>query len=126
MIDALEALIQQDPSEVYGDGYSNEYQRAMAVSQMTRTKVDETPKAKELVLQGKVVVLEHSPAYCRITDAVIGENTRIVVIADDRETAVGLTMNQFDPDCRYTVLPEETPAPAPVLVVADDDDNVPF
>jgi len=123
-----------DYAESLGDGYSNEFQRAAAFSQMTRNRRDETARAKTLASIGKFVVLSYYPVYCKATDAVIGEDNRIIGIAKDYETAVGLGLTYgADPEERLDVVcpPDFVPPWKTALLeelnsTSPADDNIPF
>lgn len=119
-----------DRDEEFGDGYRNEFQRAMAVSQMEPCN-DDRRKIAEAVAAGKFVAVSLAPRHCRYTDAVIGEYQHILAIEDDRadaEQAISNLLAQhpgYSDDCHYQVLPHfrpSAPAPAPI----DPSDDVPF
>jgi hypothetical protein len=118
---------QQDLAEEYGDGYRNEFQRALAWSQMSTDIPNDRAKAEALVAQGKTVVLALEPVYCRITDGLMGTAVTIASVGDDYETAVGSVLNN-DPDnlgdTRYEVLPHQVVVKEAVVI--DLDDDIPF
>jgi hypothetical protein len=112
--------------EAENDGYRNEFQRAHAWSRMTTPIKNERNKANELVAQGKTVVLQCSPVYCRITDGILGESVTIVSVGDDYESAVGPVMNALcgeSDEERYEVLPHTTTQNSVVTVTEDE---IPF
>jgi hypothetical protein len=108
------------------DGYTNEWQRAAAVSHI-RGCDDDRSLAVKLVAEGYHVVVELTPWHCSITDAVIGEwvhvwfYDRSLVVCQEK----GLpTEAQHDPDGLVQIWPlvkNVTPAAAPV-----EDDGIPF
>lgn len=133
----INALVHPDDlAEEFGDGYTNEYQRALAFSQMTRVRKDELPRAKALAAIGKFVLVSYYTVYCRATDAILGEDNRIIGIAKDYETAVGMGLNHgaTDSDERLDVIcpPDFVPPWKAALLAelnapsATNDDNIPF
>jgi hypothetical protein len=114
---------EQDRAEEFGDGYRNEFQRAAAVSQI-RGADDDRSLANKFVAEGYCVVVELSPWYCSITDAVLG--TRVHVWFHDRSRQVCLDkgMPPYDPDTRVEVWPVLPTVPAAAEPV--EDTGVPF
>jgi len=71
----------------FGDGYSNDSQRAYALSQMETPRKNERKKAEELAKSGKYVIINTHPIYCKSTDAVLGDATVIEKVYDNEEEA---------------------------------------
>ena len=69
------------------DGYTNDSQRAFAHSQVTTPKENDVAKANELAAQGKYVVMVLNNAYCKSTDAVLGQHQTIHSVNDNMEDA---------------------------------------
>jgi len=114
--------------EAENDGYRNELQRAFAHSSATTPRRSERKKAAELVAAGKFVVLHCWAVYCRSTDAILGEESKIVSVGDTYEDAAGPVLNELardnNDDSFYTVLspvPATVAAPAPATT-----DECPF
>jgi hypothetical protein len=118
----------QDQAEEFGDGCTNEFQRAFAVSQMTTPRRNDRSKAAALVRAGKFVVLHCYPVYCRATDAVLGEACAIVSVANTYEEAVGKVLNagEPDPEDRYEVLPAPAAQVSAYVPQAESGEEVPF
>ena len=85
----LTSMIKENFDQEYGDGYTNDYQRAFAHSQTTTPRENATKKAKELAKQGKFVVLVEAPVYCKSTDACLGSSIVIHKVCNTREEAEG-------------------------------------
>ena len=80
-----ESLLDRD--EEFGDGYSNDAQRAFAHSQATTPRTNDLKKAEELAKQGKYVVVMEAPVYCKSTDGCLGTSISIEKICSTREEA---------------------------------------
>lgn len=65
MINALIA------DEEFGDGCTNEFQRAFEVSRMSEHRIDISGDIAALVAAGRFVVTTDDYVYCRYTDAVL-------------------------------------------------------
>jgi hypothetical protein len=116
--------------DLEGDGYSNEYQRCYAQSQILYPRKDESEQAKELTLAGKCVVMAYHERYCPVTDGFMHcdhliervcdsyEEAQAAVIEILEETAHGLDVGIYQ-------LPPE-PKSQPVPAVPDFDDSIPF
>lgn len=61
----------QDLAEEFGDGCSNEFQRAFEVSRMSEHRVDISDKIAAMVAAGRFVVTTDDYVHCRYTDAVL-------------------------------------------------------
>jgi hypothetical protein len=81
----VESLLDRD--EDFGDGYSNDAQRAFAHSQTTTPRKNDTKKAQELAKQGKYVVVVEAPVYCKSTDGCLGTSVSIEKVCSTREEA---------------------------------------
>jgi len=79
--------IHPDELEDFGDGYTNDSQRAFANSQATTPRYNDTKKANKLAAQGKYVVLVIDNVHCKATDAVLGQNISIHSVYDSKEEA---------------------------------------
>ncbi len=105
------------------DGYRNEFQRAFAHASATTPRPTERRKAAELVASGKFVVLHCWAVYCRATDAILGESSKIVSVGDTYEDAAGPVLNELarenNDDSYYTVL---SPVPAKVAAPVESDE----
>jgi hypothetical protein len=103
------------------DGFSNDSQRAFAVSCARR---DHAPNdAPALVALGFFVAVEHAPEYCRITDACMGTRTVVLGAYATREAAAAHCAASYDElgDSTFEVLPR-VPAPRPLPPVASSDE----
>ena len=126
-----------DVADMMGDGYRNEHQRQHAASGIAfRASQDSNPdhdRIARLLAAGKHVAVRYTPAYCRSTDAYIGEVRSLFCYADTHEAVLsdikyrfrdGLDANDED---RLEILPAlPAPAPAPYGEPGGIDDGVPF
>lgn len=116
-----------EQTEEFGDGYHNEFQRCLAQSQMQSPCKNELATAVALSKEGKTVV-EHHPVYCKVTDALVGTESRIVSIGRDYESAIGpvlnaMGINQEFGDSTYEIFPKSVTAPSPIVF---GDNEIPF
>jgi hypothetical protein len=114
--------------EIWGDGYSNEYQRVAAQQLIFRPLRHEEPEARRLTLAGKFVVLHAFPRYCSITDGFLGEEKVIVKACDSQAEAEALVAEvRHDDDGETQTYIYEFPAPVEARpIVEADDDDIPF
>lgn len=116
---------EQDRAEEFGDGYTNDFQRAAAVSQM-RGANDDRDLANKLVAEGNCVVVELSPWHCSITDAVIGQRVHVWFADRSRQVCLDKGMpchSQVDHDSLIQVWPL---LPTPQVCSCASCDDVPF
>ncbi len=116
----------QDLAEEFGDGYSNEFQRAHAWSAMTTPRPHAFPKAEHLAAEGKFVLVSEHTVYCRITDGILGGASHIEAVADTRaeiEAILAAKLGDEYDETSYTILPRLKVAQAPVI---DQTDDIPF
>ena len=128
---AIEEMYPTHPDWEEPDGYSNEFQRAYAHSQATTPRKNETDKAKQLAKSGKYVVLATYPIFCKHTDAILGDETTIEKVFDNREEANQYGEKQSEAshgEVNYRVVgPEDlVPKPQPPPEPTSPDDDVPF
>lgn len=112
--------------EAENDGCRNEYQRALAVSQMRHNSG--RAYAESLVQQGRTVLVQVTTAYCPMTDGILGEHVSVLRTGDDRREIErwmgGLPDDYFDPEGRVEIL---EPAPACAQPCRPDPaDEIPF
>ncbi len=122
----------QDQAEEFGDGYTNDAQRAHAHSQMTTPRPDYLPEARILVARGWYVLVCEYSVFCRATDGILGGATCIVARSTDRATLEQLAANEHEA-CRgeesFYVLPRVVDDPLTPLnphINDDADEQVPF
>ena len=114
--------------EAENDGFSNDYQRAFAVSHMRRKpRTNGRAAAETLVAQGLFVAVEFSPEYCSITDGLLGEVCTLVAHGLTREEVVA-RLSDLRPleelgDSRFEIWPQ---VKAPALPVAPETNDIPF
>jgi hypothetical protein len=77
--------------ELLGDGYSNEFQRAYAASQLGRLVINERAQAAALTAAGKYVVCAQQEVCCNVTDALLGYDFVIIKVCDTLAEAETLT-----------------------------------
>jgi len=119
--------IHPDEIENFGDGYTNDSQRAFAHSQMTTPRHNDTDKANELAAQGKYVVMTINNAHCRSTDAVIGQHQTIHSVHDNNADAVKSAEEIYNScDDVRIISPESIKSKEPVKSTTPDIDDVPF
>ena len=73
--------------EAENDGYSNDLQRALAVSRLNANLRNDRRKLPELLANGLTVYMLCETVYCRSTDAVLGETCKIVGCDQDHKVA---------------------------------------
>lgn len=119
----------QDRDEEFGDGYSNEFQRAHAVSSMNRPP-SEIGRAKELAAKGLFVVCYEYTQYCKLTDGILGSSVALSAAFKHLDAAQAhankLAEESHGEDSPFIVYPpgQEPQAPAPAPATPEDD--VPF
>lgn len=123
LIYILGMMNEQDRAEEMGDGYTNEWQRAAAVSRMREVDAGRE-NANRLVAEGFCVVVELSPRYCSITDAVIGTCVHVWFVDRSRQVCLENTP-PHDPDVRVEIWPALPLAPQTTAAPVEDD-GVPF
>lgn len=114
-----------DQAEEFGDGFSNEFQRAFFVSSLHANRVNHTPAAAFLSAIGRFAVLSEHEVCCPATDGLIGYS---VVLEDhfasraEAEAFVGDRPIYGEHVWVYEppVAPEPVSAPVPV------EDDIPF
>jgi len=115
---------QQIEMQAEDDGCRNEFQRAMALSQMEQPLVrDGRELANKLVSEGNHVSVSLTPRHCRYTDAVIGEHVTVFFADRSRQVVVdkGFPARQPDSDECWQIWPLAVPAPVQV-----ETSDVPF
>jgi hypothetical protein len=117
--------------DLWGDGYSNEYQRVAAQQLLERPLRNETLRARELTIEGKFVVLVSFPRYCRFTDGLLGQETVIEKIFDTdaqaQDWVAGYAADYYDADdARHWLYPQVAFGPAKPLFLDEIDDEIPF
>jgi hypothetical protein len=102
----------QDLNEEAGDGYSNDFQRALEVSRLRHDSNRDEVLGLALFISGagRFAVVEIYPAYCPITDAVVGDHYRLLGDYLTRKEAVEAVEANHDPDSAYRIFPEELPS----------------
>jgi hypothetical protein len=129
----------------YEMGCASDAQNALAQSRMEFT--DDTSKIKELAAQGNYVVVIEGPAYCGVTDAIIGTRRMYAFHSPNQKTAMDnaseynadcdpetfavVYFKGFDPDgplvqMRNPDAEPVTPPEAPKLLPLSGDDDIPF
>jgi hypothetical protein len=125
-----------DVADMMGDGYQNEHQRQHAASRhafsVSRDECETDEQIARLLASGRHVAVEYQPAYCRSTDAFIGEHKSVLLHGPTRAALVAELEAQFakEDNClddgRLVLLPA---LPLDVPARADEagsDDGVPF
>lgn len=123
--------IQEQEHLDYEMGAASEYSNAHAVSRMRHQEEanDQIAAGLAAVANGKFIVITEAPAYCHMTDAIIGSWRHLDSIHDTREAAterlfeVGADMN---PDENAYILPAAPRQPQAKPYVALTDDEIPF
>jgi hypothetical protein len=108
--------------ELLGDGYSNEFQRAYAVSQLGRSVINERAQAAALTAAGKYVVCAEQEVCCNLTDALLGYDFVIIKVCeylDEAETLIAGSDYVF-------LFQPELPGLLPTEQSTDTDDEIPF
>jgi hypothetical protein len=120
--------IEENYEQEVPDGYSNDSQRAFAMSQSTTQCHNDRRKAEELAKQGKYVILGGTNAHCKATDGVVGQNLTIHSIHDnsqEAQTEIKKIYGDFDFIDLVTPQSIHTPKSHPSYKQPDDKD-VPF
>lgn len=117
--------IERQELEAENDGYRNDYQRAMAVSQMRQEPSNGQAVAERFANEGLYAVVVEVPVYCKITDALLRNDIRCLG-AFESLRAAEIRCNACDPEERPRIVsPPSDPDPRDVNAAADDED-VPF
>jgi hypothetical protein len=118
-----------DAAELQGDGYTPEHQRvhAQARASLSAQHNPDDVRIESALAAGRFVAVAYTPAYCRSTDAYIGE-VRYMVCDGATRAAVNAQLEvriasglDVDDDARVEILPRETPVVSPVVA-----DEIPF
>lgn len=111
-------------------GCASEFQNSYAQSRAEHSVKDAEVRGviHSLVQGGLFVIVRSSPAYCRVTDAIVGEHLSVMGAFGDRGAAERSMMamheaGRFDPEDSVYVYP--FPVNPPDMVV-DDSEQVPF
>ena len=117
--------IQEREQWEYEAGWASEQQNALAVSRMNQPP-DDSDKINEAIANGLYVVIEEGPAYCPITDAIMGSRQYLVTTFKTLEEAsryIGrLNREEYNPDINYRVAGPTPKMTKPPLT----NDDVPF
>lgn len=118
-------------------GSASEFQNSFAQSQIEHhhANIDTVVRIAELVEAGRFVVVGSCPAYCRVTDAVVGEHVNIEADFATRAEAEAHCARYTDLDDDFRVRIEPVAARlALAQAIADEaeshgidmDDDIPF
>jgi hypothetical protein len=117
--------------EDFGDGYSNDLQRAHAYERLETIFRDERDKAEAFTRDGKTVVMVHTAVYGRVTDGYLGAEYLIRKVCDSEEEAHKWIAGDGidDDDCQefiYRLVPTPPKPAAPPPVQPEEDEELPF
>lgn len=109
----------------------SEFENALAVSRMefSQRQAKDNEKINKLVEAGRFVVVSSYPAYCPITDAIMGEHLSLIADFATREEAFECAGREGEKiSCSeegIRVMPF-VPSPLPMPVSQTNNDEIPF
>jgi len=115
----------------FGDGYSNDYQRAAAYQLIERPLKDERWFAASLHRAGMHVVMCRALRYCNVTSAVLGEDITVAAgyanLAEAEAYLGEQNANDSDGDFGFYLFAPPAPrAAVPATRTDDEDEPLPF
>lgn len=131
----INLLHPDDAADLQGDGFRDEFQRCHYQSgvelRASRAEAQVGEQIGRLLAAGRHVAVAYHPAYCRVTDACIGEHRSVLLHAPSRaalDAALAARFAENDSeldDGRIVILPA-APAEVAAAIHALPDDGVPF